>query len=147
MNSKIVNALIILFSVFLFFLQLFAFVKHIDYFATRTLTSAGIVGLIENKKGPDSITVVFLNSYSKENQIAHISISFDLSNDLKKKETVEIYYTKFFDQVLIKGFKNPRLLILFLDILMLFVFYLGVKAGLNSFKKVKMTSSQKSDPF
>ena len=135
LKEKIVNIFVLIFSSILLLSSLFFFLNHIDYFSTRILTTTSTLyikpGERDNKIGA-FVKFSFIDSNRKEFITKEMFVDKDFYEEIEQKKQIKIYYTKYFNQVLLKGYKNPRILIFLLDLIMIGLFYMGIKAGLRS---------------
>ena len=133
MKNKIINVFVFIISLVLFISYLFIVAKHIDFFATKTLAYASIIELKEKESGDGTvITIQFQNQFKEKREEETLNLSNSFSKDLINKKNIQVFYTKYFSQVLIKDYENPTTLIFFYDLIVLTLLYFAIRAGLKA---------------
>lgn len=120
----------------MFVFSVFIIAEHIDYFSTRELTSGTVISVKEkNVKDGMLITFEYFDKYKSTLSDCSIAIPYRLAENVNQNKTIDIFYTRYFHQVLIKGYKNPFKMIFLIDLIMIILFHFGIRAGLNGLKR------------
>ena len=136
MNTKFVNITVMIVSFILLLYFIFILAKHLDYFTTRTSGVGIIINAHKRSNDKSLLNIQFQNNFLNRLDTEKVLVSNVEKNAVSDKSSVEVYYTKYFSQVLIKGYRNPYLLIILLDLLTILVFYLAIKACRSELKKI-----------
>ncbi len=137
-QKKIVNIFVLIFCILLLFWSLFVLVQHIDYFSTRLLTTTTNLSL-EKGESDDKLGAFakfsFIDLHKKKTISKQVFIENYFYEEVNQNKQFEIYYTKYLNQVFIKGYKNPTILIFLLDMIRIVLFSFGVLVGLKPSSK------------
>ena len=134
-HNSLLDIFIFIFSSFFLIGSIFLFLKHLDFFITKKETDGEILNLMESTNGDGMIvTTIYYNSNSDKNDESKIKISYSQAKYyMNTAVRVEIIYSRWFKQTLIKNYKNPRLAIFILDILGMILSFIGFKSCKNIF--------------
>ncbi|WP_206203688.1 hypothetical protein, partial [Thermococcus sp. M36] len=120
-------------SFFLLLFQLFLFLNHIDYFIYKKQSTARIKQIqVVNRN--EFLSVEFFNEYLNKNQEFTISVPVGIGKEFidTKESKIDIVYTKWFKQALIKSYKNPRIPIFILDIVVIVLMIYGIRYSIDN---------------
>lgn len=115
--------------VVLFVANLYNFISHIDFFFNKT-DSTGYLNLLKesNDGGGYIVETKYFNKFNQKETIRKKTLGYKTAKKVGYNANVQIVYSKWFDQVYIKGVKEPSGTIFILDFIGFVLVFIGFKA-------------------
>jgi hypothetical protein len=138
MIRKVEGYFVLTCSFILLLACLFNFMNHIDYFITRKSIDGEI---ISKKESVDKDGVVLQKKYYDKNKESEkqfrIKVPYSMSDQPQKAQPakIEVVYSKWLNQHVIKGYKNPFLAVFILDLIGFGFVWAGIQYARSRLKK------------
>jgi hypothetical protein len=116
----------------IFLFTIYLFLNHVDYFFTRKVADAEIISKEESgKKNGIVFTLNYFNKHVGHLRQVKIKTSYSMNKTIQDQnlKSIKVIYSKWFNQVLIKDYKNPKYAIFIFDFVIFLLMWFGIQYG------------------
>ncbi len=131
MKQKKATAIIVFVGcVILFIGTVYLFATDVDFFLNKRVVN-GKLKVIGETNNKIELNISYYNGYKNKSVQKAKKVSNSYRNKIEELDSnnTTIIYTKWFNQVYVSEIKKPKILILFLEVIMLFFFSIGIKGS------------------
>ena len=110
--------------------------RHVDFFLNKKKSLGDVLSISDptNGSGKD-IRIRYVNEYDSKTYEKRVNVSNSFIEEHGNEfQQVDIYYTKWSNQLFLAGYQTPRLGIFVFDLVVIILMCIGIKYGLSKEK-------------